>query len=350
MTSSILCRRPCPATKSLLMPRICAPKRFQKGPARHVIKSLPQSLTTQANKGGGSIQYPADLSMPMKHFLTDTVLLSWLAYSNPDDVKKEFERSRQAGQTLSNAYEVLKWVETPPVYYTAESCDAQCYLINYFPPAMIADMPDHKPILAICCRGTTSVMDWLCDAQVRQVQFRDSTDKPVEKVFVHRGFYRQFIALFSIIDSKVKAHLQSGGILLCSGHSLGSAAATLAALNYGRQYPKQVYYVGCGTPRVGNQAFADEFDKCVQMRWRVKNERDPVLAIIPPIDYTHVGQEIHLGAPDPLPSIPIMTDVQDHYISNYAENMNNPSVDKLIKPNRVQSWYEDVLSKFTKYI
>lgn len=37
-----------------------------------------------------------------------------------------------------------------------------------------------------------------------------------------------------------------------------------------------------------------------------------------PIDYAHVGQEIHLGAKDPPPDIPILLDVKDHAVSGYA--------------------------------
>ena len=55
-------------------------------------------------------------------------------------------------------------------------------------------------MLAICARGTTSLMDWMCDAEVDQVTFRDCNQKAVGKV--HAGFYRQFIGLFSLFDGR----------------------------------------------------------------------------------------------------------------------------------------------------
>lgn len=287
------------------------------------------------------IQYPGTFDDPTKRFLKDSLLLAWLAYSDPSSVNKAFIESRQSGADLKDANEVLRYVDETPLFVTCPKCDAQCYLVKYRPPEIL-DI-SAKPVLAICARGTTSLMDWICDAEVRQVPFRDSTDKVVKNVEVHRGFYSQFIALYSKIDRQVKSHLKSGGNLLCVGHSLGSSLSCIAALNYGRQYPSQVYYSGCGTPRVGNQAFADEFNKCVQIKYRIKNERDPVVSIVPPLDYVHVGQEIHLGAADPIPQVPIMTDIADHYVSNYLKTMSTMSTTPVTK---TQSWYQKLLSDF----
>lgn len=287
------------------------------------------------------IQYPATLTEPTKRLLRDSLLLSWLAYSDPASINQSFPASRQAGTDLKDASQVLKWVDELPLFVTSPESDAQCYLVRYNPPSAL-DIST-KPVLAICARGTTSFMDWVCDAQVRQVPFRDSTDQIAPGIQVHRGFYRQFIGLFSKIDKIVKSHLQSGGNLLCVGHSLGSSLATIASLNYGRQYPRQVFYVGCGTPRVGNQAFADDFDQCVQLRYRLKNARDPVCSIIPPLGYAHVGQEMHLGAADPIPDVPIMTDVTDHYISHYVETLDTCL---LLEATQTQRWYQKLLSHF----
>ena len=68
------------------------------------------------------------------------------------------------------------------------------------------------------------------------------------------------------MDPLYKGHLAGGGVLMCTGHSLGSGVAAMAALYYGAQYPKQVAYIGFGTPRVGNGAFAKMFDSVVLAR------------------------------------------------------------------------------------
>ena len=51
--------------------------------------------------------------------------------------------------------------------------------------------------------------------------------------------------------------------------------AALAAMFYGQQYPKQVAYIGLGTPRVGNGAFVKKFADVVLDRTRIANGRDP---------------------------------------------------------------------------
>ena len=122
----------------------------------------------------------------------------------------------------------------------------------------------------------------------------------------------------------MKQHLKDGGNLLCVGHSLGSSVATIAAVNYASGFPGQVWFAGYGTPRVCDATLADLFNKTVQTRIRVKNASDPVNSIVPPIDYTHVGSEFHLGPVDNYPEVPVLLDVPDHDIAKYVQNLENP--------------------------
>ena len=74
-----------------------------------------------------------------------------------------------------------------------------------------------------------------------------------------------------------------------SGHSLGGALATLAAVQFAKQYPDIV--VSCvtfGSPRVGNGSFAQMFNKCCAGSFRFVNEDDPVPMGPTPIRFTHV--------------------------------------------------------------
>lgn len=74
-----------------------------------------------------------------------------------------------------------------------------------------------------------------------------------------------------------------------SGHSLGGALATLAAVQFAKQYPDIV--VSCvtfGSPRVGNGSFAQMFNKCCKGSFRFVNEDDPVPMGPTPIRFTHV--------------------------------------------------------------
>lgn len=50
-----------------------------------------------------------------------------------------------------------------------------------------------------------------------------------------------------------------------------------------------------GSPRVGNKAFADEFNTRVSTSWRVTNPKDVVTSIPRLLGYTHVQRNVILG-------------------------------------------------------
>lgn len=291
-------------------------------------------------------QWPAKLSNSEQELVLDCCKLSWLAYSEPNTVSKLWLAKEDGSLTVDLAKPVasdaLVRVSKMPQFVTCPSCDAQCYLIDY------QRGESEKPLLIIAVRGTTSMLDWICNASIHQVQFRDATDKPVQGVEVHAGFYRQFIALLSICDKQIKSHLKAGGDIMCTGHSLGGAASTIAAVNYGHTYPAQVWHASFGSPRVGNATFAATYKMCVKLQARLKHARDPVCAVVPPIDYSHVGPEIHLGEADPCGNIPILIDTPDHDISKYAKAIQTPATDKAAVPaaSTVGSWLLKTLSAF----
>ena len=77
--------------------------------------------------------------------------------------------------------------------------------------------------------------------------------------------------------------------IIFSGHSLGGALATLAAVQFSKQYPDII--ISCvtfGSPRVGNGKFAAMFNKCCTGSYRFVNEDDPVPMGPTPLRFTHV--------------------------------------------------------------
>ncbi len=289
------------------------------------------------------VQYPGNLSQETRSLLIDCAKLSWLAYSEPAVVEEQYKNRDK--QDPEGAFEVLKRATEVPKFITCKGCDAQCYLLKYTPPKV--DSLGDKPVMAIAARGTTSIMDWMCNARAYQTEFKDCAGRVMKDVEVHAGFYGQFMAIWGIVDVEVKKHLASGGQLLCCGHSLGSSCAAIAALNYGSQYPTQVWYVGVGTPRVGNAAFAKAFAKCVQTRIRLKNCSDPVVAIVPPLDYVHVGCEVHLGPADNYPEVPVLLDVGDHSVAAYVKNLETPETAKQVAPAATKNWLQRTMDMFT---
>lgn len=271
-------------------------------------------------------QYPAGLDEATRQLLTDGAKLSQMAYSSPEAVTPD-------------KFEVLKRVEGTPEFFTCTECDANCYIAKYKPPR-VSCMP--ASVLAICARGTSSVLDWVCDAEVDQVLFKDANGAALGRV--HAGFHRQFLGLFRLFGDQVRKHLAGGGVLLCFGHSLGSSIGAVAALYYGRDHPGQVFYAGYGTPRVFDPDAAKAFNGCVKGKWRVKHRFDPVDACIPPIDYKHVGSEVHMGAIDRHPDVPLLIDVGDHDISKYIAALQNGGDDKVERKNTAtKSWLQSLL-------
>ena len=123
--------------------------------------------------------------------------------------------------------------------------------------------------------------------------------------------------------------------------------AALAAMFYGQQYPKQVAYIGLGTPRVGNGGFVKKFAEVVLDRTRIANGRDPINKIPPPLGYSHIGTEFRVGRSDPYPAIPALTDLPDHDIlGGYVRNLATPAAPVTAVPLSHSNWLTDVISRF----
>ena len=60
----------------------------------------------------------------------------------------------------------------------------------------------------------------MVDASLAQVPFKFADGKEKD-VCVHRGFYQQFKGIMPQVDALYKGHLADGGMLICTGHSLG---------------------------------------------------------------------------------------------------------------------------------
>lgn len=110
----------------------------------------------------------------------------------------------------------------------------------------------------------------------------------------------------------------NGPPLLVIGHSLGSAVGAIGAMVFSLKYGDGVSYIGFGTPRVGNGAWATLFNDTIDTSIRVKHGRDPVDACIPPVIYQHIGSKIHVGSPDPFPDICFLNDICDHDMDQYV--------------------------------
>ena len=255
--------------------------------------------------------------MLSRNFLTDMCRLSTIAYRENgliSDLFDNFHKSRPS----TNEFSVLENCRTCPSLIqgdlTAEKDilqnDCQAYACRY------------QDSLAIVFRGTESFRDVLTDLNMIRVSMDLPNVADNDRPKVHWGFLRQFRCVEKEVSEEIEKFIEksdgdgdggdgdggdgnggdgngddgNGGVrggdskhVVFSGHSLGGALATLAAVQFSKQYPNII--VSCvtfGSPRVGNSLFASMFDKCCSGSYRFVNEDDPVPMGPTPIRFTHV--------------------------------------------------------------
>ena len=129
--------------------------------------------------------------------------------------------------------------------------------------------------VVVVFRGTESPEDWLSNASFKQTAaaFPASTSWGN----VEDGFWKLYQQCSPSIRNAVKS-AGAGVNIFVTGHSLGGALATLAAADLAvAQIPAATYTFA--SPRVGDPAFAIEFNKSVPTCWRVVNTEDIVTTV-----------------------------------------------------------------------
>jgi hypothetical protein len=109
-----------------------------------------------------------------------------------------------------------------------------------------------------------------------------------DSVLIHRGFDTEYTRFRNKILN-IAAKTESKKFII-SGHSLGSALATLTALDLASNYKYDVSVVTFGSPRVGNKDFRKVMEQYVPDNYRIYFPDDPIVSI--PgllIEYEHAG-------------------------------------------------------------
>ena len=212
-----------------------------------------------------------------KHVLKDFAKLCNIAYLSNDEVHENFI-SRPFN--LEEHSSVFYNCDDEPKLYSRER-DSQMYVCHY------------NGMLSITFRGTESARDIITDLNIIQVKMPIKYMMEKDQPEVHWGFYNQFKELKPDIDKIIEEYRESdhnfNKEVVFSGHSLGGALATISALHYGMKYPDlHVNCVTFGSPRVGDERFANYFDKIVKNSYRFVNDNDPIPCIPTAWRYQHV--------------------------------------------------------------
>lgn len=158
-------------------------------------------------------------------------------------------------------------------YIYAGSTDTQSYII--------VDGED----LVITGQGTTTLRDWAMDFQIWR------TKVPyLNNVLVHTGFVKVYDSIKDELHTTITQILSKHNIqrILCTGHSLFGAIATIAAVHCGILYDLPIHCVSFGSPRVGYTSFVSLFNSVVDISYRCVRYKDPITFTPLPIRFRHV--------------------------------------------------------------
>jgi len=145
-------------------------------------------------------------------------------------------------------------------------------------------------------RGTvpTSIKNWIEDLKFWKA---DTPFDGLANAKVAKGFNECYRALSVGATRCVRSALEilPTARLVITGHSLGGALATLATLDMKVVQNLKGDIYTYGSPRVGNNGFADHFAAHLRgaQQWRLVNDRD-IVPHVPPhaFDFQHVDLEV----------------------------------------------------------
>ena len=146
-------------------------------------------------------------------------------------------------------------------------------------------------------RGTVSEQEWFKDVQVAQRERTFDLGGETETVGLHTGFDKIYESL-EPHPSDLIGRLESRRLFV-TGHSLGGALATLAALRLSPVRPELYTFA---SPRVGDGRLARLCRRHLAAGYRVFNQWDPVVEtpdadldlIVRRYRYEHVGEALRL--------------------------------------------------------
>ena len=194
-----------------------------------------------------------------------SAMLAKFAYSDQETLSDLWFKMRDSKR--DNFSNVFKGIREVPEFYSDSKTGAQGFSI----------VKDGS--LVFVFRGTSEAQDIIVDLNVKRVPYLNKS------MLVHAGFLEQFESLKLALVKTVEKYSGKVDKILCVGHSLGGALATLASGHLGSLYNGKLP-VNChtfGSPRVGNVAYSEWFSRQVALNIRVMNQMDPVSQM--PISY-----------------------------------------------------------------
>jgi predicted lipase len=171
----------------------------------------------------------------------------------------------------------------------------------------------------IVYQGSKGKKDWLNNFKFWQKDVK--TLKPYGNITtdieIHTGFYEEYNIIRPWIHALLNENPNCQKIRVY-GHSLGASISTLCAVDIQFNYKdKDIHCITGGSPRVGNQAFVDSYNRRVPHTLRIVNGKDIVTKVPPKVfDYRHVSKVLNVG---PTHWYKLFS-IEDHYPQSYLSH------------------------------
>lgn len=192
----------------------------------------------------------------------------------------------------------------------------------------------NKEIIDICFKGTSTNSDVCINMDFLLKDYKN------KNILIHEGFLNNYLSLKSILITKINYICSKNNIkeICFNGHSSGGVIANLASYDLSLLYKdKLIKCITFGSPKIGNKAFIEEYNKRVNISLRIVNKYD-IIQYLPPIPliYNHNHEAIELDNYKNQYSITkIIMNIYDyfkniHAISRYIKNLSNYNLNETI--------------------
>lgn len=159
-------------------------------------------------------------------------------------------------------------------------------------------------MIVLSARGSANEDNWWTNFDILRIQYFPAKSA-VNNPEIHEGIYSAYRklkwngGLMTVLQEASKKYPHAD--VLCTGHSLGGALASVACLDLKvapklesvRQNIGKVNVISFGEPRWCNWELANYYNNVIDTSWRVTNRYD-IVTTIPPLTfgYYHVGTQI----------------------------------------------------------
>ena len=250
-----------------------------------------------------------NFDIPRALALGNTVAYAYQVYDIEADDPDQFPNAAlpagyaKVGEVFVNE---LVTVNAAPQSRLAALKSAMDELINLDKPIGIIAASDTDVILAF--RGTQTGFEWIHNGEFLKTPFTfkdangaDYTAGQAESGFtsLYQGFTTGKETGAPRLMSTLREAVASKHLTI-TGHSLGSAVATLAAMEAAvslQGIMTGLSVLTFASPLVGDKTFAGLFDTLIPDSWRVANRPDIVTSLPPPfVGYSHVATDYPINS------------------------------------------------------